>query len=94
MRTVFCNLNYDLFIKGCIIDSQECECSHQKEDVTHFLLHCPIFNAPRMIMINNISSITMSLSVIPYCLYDNKTLIGEDNLNVLCIYVCAFIVAT
>ncbi len=54
--SVISYVNHDLFINGCI-ESLECECGDQKENVRHFLLHCPIFNAPRMIMINNVNAL-------------------------------------
>ncbi len=59
-------------IEGCI-DSQECEGGHQIEDVQHFVLHCPIFKDPRMIILNNVNAITKSFSVMHQnLLYGNK----------------------
>ena len=35
-------LNYHLFLLH-VLESPECPCGHNCEDINHYLLHCPLF---------------------------------------------------
>ena len=43
-------LNYDLCCKLHVTDSPTCRCGAQKEDASHFVLHCPLLNDLRFNM--------------------------------------------
>ena len=56
MRLGFCNLNYDLFSKGCI-PSARCHCGYESETLHHYYLECPSHIAHRQLLLREISNI-------------------------------------
>ena len=41
-----------------IIDSPECQCGHEFEDTYHYLFVCALYNRPRVILHNTVTSCT------------------------------------
>jgi hypothetical protein len=75
IRTKCSALNQHLFSKG-ISGSPLCVCG-QPEDAKHFFLSCPLFQCPRTVLINNLSSVCpVSINTI---LYGDTTLSSELN---------------
>ena len=48
------SLNSDLCNNLHVIDIQSCRCGHYKEDLSHFLLFCPLYRDARLKLFNNI----------------------------------------
>ena len=81
IRMGFCNLNNDLFLKGCT-DNRNCECGNVKEDARHFFLKCPKYNLLRQTLIANIKSIKNNIHItLPLLLMGSKTLSLQENIG-------------
>jgi hypothetical protein len=64
MRLRFCDLNYDLYNKGCI-DSPLCSCGQSNETLQHYFYECDRYIAQRMELlgaVNNIVSVDVLIS--------------------------------
>ena len=62
LRLNFSNLNYHLFLKGCI-ESQTCACGSSREDTKHFLLSCTMYNEPRQKLSASINNISNNINI-------------------------------
>ncbi|MBE7219488.1 MAG: hypothetical protein INR64_13525 [Caulobacteraceae bacterium] len=60
IRTATC-FNHDLFVRS-LRDSAACPCGAPREDRRHFLLHCPLYRAPRAALMRALKSSTISLA--------------------------------
>ncbi len=69
-------LNYDLYRKN-IVNSPLCTCGAQ-ETVTHFLLHCPLYQQQRNELLTNINIPPLTENL----LYGNEHLTFEENKDI------------
>ena len=91
LRLDTCSLNFYLFKIGCKA-SPACLCGFEYESINNYLLHCPIFAAPRSRLLSSAAQIladrwlAMSeLQIINVCLNGSslQTLLSEDeNVNI------------
>ena len=68
LRMECSKLNHHLF-SNHVLDSPECSCGSECEDVEHYLLHCPLYFEERATMlteINNICVINVSWQLLLY----------------------------
>ena len=81
LRVGFSNLNFDLYQKGCTGDST-CACGATSEDVSHYLLYCPLYSVARNEMIceilDNYAHININAVTL---LKGSANLSVSDNLN-------------
>ena len=66
-----------------IVESSACSCGFANEDEFHFVFGCPLFNRPRIILLNVISSVapltfrTLLQGVDEFDFTENTTIINE-----------------
>ena len=72
LRLEISDLNYDLFHRH-LTEVKACQCGHEKEDASHFLLFCPLFNNVRL---QTLTRINLDYSV-------NDLLKGNPNLSTI-----------
>jgi hypothetical protein len=90
LRVGFSNLNYDLFLKGCVTESK-CVCGAEKEDLDHFFSHCYLYDDIRKVMFADILSVSRNVSLKPAALFKGSEFLNNaENMLILC-YVCKFI---
>ena len=70
-------LNSDLCRNLHVISEPTCRCGHHTEDAKHFLLHCPLYDMDRAIMMTSVNRITDVTTV--NLLYGNGALCLEEN---------------
>ncbi len=56
LRLGFSDLNSHLFDKGCI-ESPQCNCSHNYENINHFLFQCPLYQNIRTSFMTSINQL-------------------------------------
>ena len=56
LRMQCSKLNSDLYHLH-VVDNPGRMCGHNLEDVNHYLLNCPLYQVPRLLMINKVASI-------------------------------------
>ncbi len=90
LRVGFCNLNYDLYLKGCSTQST-CACGHPRESAKHYLLDCPLYEHDRLIMKSNIQDeVHLQNPTTQILLYGNTNFTSTQNI-VIFQHVCTFI---
>ena len=72
LRMKCSKLNAHLFTLH-VIDSRDCSCGNNYEDSNHYLLHCPLFNTERQIMLHSLSCVVGIHNI------DFKTLLFGSN---------------
>ena len=78
MRLEFCNLNYDLFRKGCT-ESAVCQCGNSRETLDHYFCVCNLHAVQRTVMLEDINVIVLNR-----CNVNSNLLIsGNADLDVL-----------
>ena len=62
LRMQCSKLNYHLFLLH-VRASYDCTCGHNREDVNHYLLHCPLYFQSRNVMFHEINSLGVCATV-------------------------------
>jgi hypothetical protein len=80
-----CDLNENL-TSISLAESAECPCGHHTEDATHFLLHCPLYTAQRLTLIQETANLNAYLDMMltNTYLHGENRMPEEDNVTLFC----------